>query len=96
MHWDADVETTVTPITGGGKLKNHVFAALAEVERDVIREQPRAGHTAARARGWPGGRSKAAALGDVRKLAPARALYANKNHSLTEICRILRVSRPTL
>src|SRR3990170_2840052 len=42
--------------TSGGKLIFHVFAALAEFERDVIRERTRAGLTAARARGRNGGR----------------------------------------
>ncbi len=36
----------------------HVFAALAEFERDVIRERTQAGLTAARARGRRGGRPK--------------------------------------
>jgi DNA invertase Pin-like site-specific DNA recombinase len=40
----------------GGKLVFHVFAALAEFERDLIRERTRAGLAAARARGRTGGR----------------------------------------
>src|SRR5215208_6631181 len=62
--------------TSGGKLVFHVFAALAEFERDVIRERTQAGLAAARARGQPGGRPRAAALDDARKVALARALYA--------------------
>ena len=46
--------------TSGGKLIFHVFAALAEFERDVIRERARAGLVAARARGRKGGRPRAA------------------------------------
>jgi DNA invertase Pin-like site-specific DNA recombinase len=44
---------TTTP---GGKLVFHVFGALAEFERELIRERTRAGLAAARARGRNGGR----------------------------------------
>jgi DNA invertase Pin-like site-specific DNA recombinase len=47
------IDTTTTP---GGKLVLHVFAALAEFERDLIRERTAAGLAAARARGPHGGR----------------------------------------
>jgi DNA invertase Pin-like site-specific DNA recombinase len=42
--------------TSGGKLVFHVFGALAEFERDLIRERTIAGLAAARARGSQGGR----------------------------------------
>src|SRR5574339_852726 len=45
--------------TSGGKLVFHVFGALAEFERDLIRERTQAGLLAARARGRLGGRPKA-------------------------------------
>ena len=82
--------------TSGGKLVFHVFAALAEFERDVIRERTRAGLTAARARGRQGGRPKAAALSDAKKVALAQSLYNNNNNSIVDICKTLRVSRSTL
>ncbi len=82
---------TTTP---NGKLVFHVFGALAEFERDLIRERTQAGLTAARARGRIGGRPKA--LPDARKVAIAKALYANKQNSVAEICRTLRISRATL
>lgn len=44
---------TTTP---GGKLICHIFGALAEFERSVIRERTQAGLAAARARGRQGGR----------------------------------------
>jgi DNA invertase Pin-like site-specific DNA recombinase len=44
--------------TAGGKLIFHLFASLAEFERDLIRERTHAGLTAARARGRNGGRPK--------------------------------------
>ena len=77
-----------------GKLIFHIFGALAEFERELIRERTRAGLTAARARGRLGGRPKA--LGDPQKLALARTLYANKQTPIDAICRTLKVSRATL
>jgi DNA invertase Pin-like site-specific DNA recombinase len=44
--------------TSGGKLIFHIFGALAEFERDIIRERTQAGLAAARARGRQGGRPK--------------------------------------
>ncbi len=82
--------------TSGGKLVFHVFAALAEFERDLIRERTQAGLAAARARGRQGGRPKAAALADAKKVALAQSLYNDKGVSIAEICKALRVSRSTL
>jgi DNA invertase Pin-like site-specific DNA recombinase len=82
--------------TSGGKLIFHVFAALAEFERDVIRERTQAGLTAARARGRKGGRPRVAALSDAKKVALAQRLYADKGNTIDDICKTLRVSRSTL
>ena len=82
--------------TSGGKLIFHVFAALAEFERDVIRERTQAGLTAARARGRRGGHPRATALNDTKKVALAQRLYEDKNNSIDDICKTLRVSRSTL
>jgi DNA invertase Pin-like site-specific DNA recombinase len=80
--------------TSGGKLVFHVFAALAEFERDVIRERTQAGLAAARARGRRGGRPKAA-LSDPKQLAMAQALYQDKTTPIAEIVKALKVSRST-
>ncbi len=82
--------------TGGGKLVFHVFGALAEFERDIIRERTQAGLAAARVRGRRGGHPRAAALSDAKKVAMAQALYNDKANSIADICRTLRVSRSTL
>src|SRR6185312_5017840 len=58
---------TTTP---GGKLIFHLFGALAEFERDLIRERTQAGLQAARARGRKGGRPT---ILDERKTARAIA-----------------------
>ena len=80
--------------TSGGKLVFHVFGALAEFERDLIRERTNAGLAAARARGRTGGRPKA--LADPKKLALARALYDGGQADVATICATLGISRATL
>ncbi len=80
--------------TSGGKLIFHVFGALAEFERDVIRDRTQAGLIAARARGRMGGRPKK--LGTGGKIAMAQALYDDKTHSVADICKTLGISRTTL
>jgi len=80
--------------TSGGKLVFHVFGALAEFERDLIRERTQAGLLAARARGRVGGRPKA--LDDPKQLALAQRLYADPANSIKDICQALRISRTTL
>ena len=79
--------------TSGGKLVFHIFGALAEFERNLIRERTRAGLDAARARGRKGGRRKK--LGDKQR-ALAVDLYRQKKHTIEEICRTVGISKPTL
>ena len=76
--------------SSGGKLVFHFFAALAEFERDIIRERTQAGLTAARARGRQGGRPKGR---DVTKQAAVRSLSKDRSRSVTEICQMLGISR---
>jgi hypothetical protein len=59
--------------TPGGMLIFHVFGALAEFERDLIRERTQVGLAAARVRGRLGGRPKK--LADAKQVAAARAFY---------------------
>jgi DNA invertase Pin-like site-specific DNA recombinase len=80
--------------TSGGKLIFHVFGALAEFERDVIRERTQAGLAAAQARGRMGGRPKK--LDGASKVAMAQALYDDKTHSVADICKMRGISRTTL
>lgn len=81
---------TTTP---GGKLVFHLFGALAEFEREVIRERTKAGLSSARARGRTGGRPRRL---DQKQAAMAAALLADRNGSVADICRTLGVSRSTL
>jgi DNA invertase Pin-like site-specific DNA recombinase len=78
--------------TSGGKLVFHVFGALAEFERDVIRERTMAGLAAARARGRQGGRRRK--LGS-EKLRQLRTLAADKTESVRSICHTLGISKAT-
>jgi DNA invertase Pin-like site-specific DNA recombinase len=80
--------------TSGGKLIFHIFGALAEFERNLIRERTQAGLAAARARGRKGGRPKR--LDTDRKVQMARQLHADPTNSIGDICKTLGVSRATL
>jgi DNA invertase Pin-like site-specific DNA recombinase len=82
---------TTTP---GGKLIFHVFGALAEFERDLIRERTQAGLAAALARGRLGGRPKK--LIDGKQLELARTLYHGGQADIATICQTLGISRATL
>src|SRR4051812_37691614 len=84
-----NIDTT----TSGGKLTFHIFGALAEFERNIIRERTNAGLEAARARGKLGGRPPAL---PPEKITLARKLYVDKSTSVTEICTILGILRHTL
>ena len=88
-----DAIDTSTP---GGKLTFHLFAALAEFERDIIRERTQAGLAAARARGRVGGRPKGLSKKAEHTAMVAEKLYAEKKLTTTEICQELSISRNTL
>lgn len=79
--------------SAGGKLVFHIFGALAEFERQLIRERTQAGLAAARARGRQGGRP---VLLDKSKKDLAVKLYHEQQHSVKEICAIMNISRSTL
>jgi DNA invertase Pin-like site-specific DNA recombinase len=85
----ADIDTT----TAGGKLIFAIFAALAEFERELIRERTRAGLTAARARGRIGGRKFALTKAQVRL---AQAAMGKKETRVSDLCEELGVTRVTL
>jgi DNA invertase Pin-like site-specific DNA recombinase len=76
----------------GGRLLFHIFAALAEFERGVIKERTMAGLVAARARGRVGGRPRAM---DASKVKMARTLL-NGGSTINEISEALKVSPATL
>jgi len=79
--------------SSSGKLIFHLFAALAEFERNLIRERTFAGLEAARARGRKGGRPKKLSE-DERSVSVQ--LYREKKYTIRKICHMMGISRPTL
>src|SRR5919202_1788566 len=86
------ITETIDTRTSGGKLVFHIFGALAEFEREIIRERTKAGLTAARSRGKTGGRPKALSEKQVKIL---HQLAADRSNSVQDICRTLGISRKT-
>jgi DNA invertase Pin-like site-specific DNA recombinase len=78
--------------SAGGRFVFHVFGALAEFERSLIRERTNAGLKAARARGRKGGRPKSMTAEDVR----AAETLLNGNVGPTAVAKRMGVSRATL
>lgn len=87
------ITEAIDTTSSGGKLIFHVFGALAEFERNLIRERTQAGLQAARARGRKGGRRKLLTL-DKRRHAVE--LHRSRQYSVKEICSLMGVSRATL
>jgi len=86
------LQENIDTTTSGGKLIFHIFASLAEFERELIRERTNAGLAAARARGRKGGRPKGV---DEKKQKAAVSLAKDTTRSVGEICQILGISRNT-
>jgi DNA invertase Pin-like site-specific DNA recombinase len=84
---------SIDTTTSGGRLIFHIFGALAEFERNIIRDRTTAGLEAARARGRVGGRPKALSEDD---LAAARALLLDPAITTRQIAERLGVSLSTL
>ena len=87
------LEQLLDQLRPGGKLVFHVFAALAEFERDLIRERTAAGLAAARARGRQGGRP---AVLTGHKLKVAREMHASGQDTVAAIATPLGVSRASI
>jgi DNA invertase Pin-like site-specific DNA recombinase len=79
--------------TAGGMLVFHIFGALAQFERAMIRERTAAGLEAARARGRKGGRRPKLSKSDLRD---AKALLRDPEISVAEVAKRLGVSPATL
>ena len=87
------LQESIDTTTSSGRLVFHIFAALAEFERNLIRERTMAGLAAARARGRKGGRPKAL---DESQRQTLFKMYDSKQHSVKEICAMFGISKPTL
>jgi DNA invertase Pin-like site-specific DNA recombinase len=85
--------TQIDTSTAQGRFFFHVLAALAEMERDLIRERTMAGLAASRARGRKGGRKPKLTAGQI---ATARRLIADPNVTISEVAVSLGVNRSTI
>jgi DNA invertase Pin-like site-specific DNA recombinase len=83
---------SIDTTTSGGKLVFHIFGALAEFEREIIRERTNAGLYAARRRGRKGDRRSKLSPKEVKI---ARELYESKQTNVADICRTLGIARAT-
>ena len=86
------LQEQVDTTTPGGKLVFHLFAALAEFERDLIRERTSAGLAAARARG----RTGRPAVMTEPKIRLARQMYDSGQYTVAAIASALGVSRASI
>ena len=87
------LQESIDTTTPGGMLIFHMFGALAEFERNLIRERTQAGLAAARARGRKGGRPKAL---DAEKRRLTVELYEQRKYPVRKICEMMGISKPTL
>jgi DNA invertase Pin-like site-specific DNA recombinase len=84
---------SIDTTTANGKLFFSVMGALAEFERDLVRERTMAGLAAARARGRVGGRPP---VMTSEKIEVARSMYDSKQHTVEAIAKTLGVCRKTI
>lgn len=84
---------SIDTTTAAGRLQLAIFGALAEFERELIRERTVAGLAAARARGRLGGRPS---VMTPAKLAAARALLEQPGQTVTSVAASMSLARSTL
>ena len=87
------LQENIDTTTSGGKLVFHVFGALAEFERELIRERTNAGLASARKRGRMGGRPKVMTSKQIRI---AKTMLKDSNTTIKEVCETLGISKTTL
>lgn len=79
--------------SAGGQLIFHIFGAIAEFERQLIRDRTRAGLASARARGRCGGRPRKLTADQVQM---ARRLMLDPSVTVRQVCETMKVSKTTL
>jgi DNA invertase Pin-like site-specific DNA recombinase len=87
------LQENIDTTTSGGQLIFHIFGALAQFERELIRERTNAGLKAARIRGRMGGRPVQLNKQEIRKL---KKHYSKGDLSVMEICKLFNITKPTL
>jgi DNA invertase Pin-like site-specific DNA recombinase len=86
------LQENIDTTTSGGKLVFHIFGALAEFEREIIKERTQAGLESARTRGKVGGRPRALTAKEVQML---KNMAADKSLTVSDICKTLGIGRTT-
>lgn len=86
------VQESLDTTTSGGRLVFQIFGAIAEFEKNLIRERTKAGLASARARGRKGGRQQ--------KLTPqqieiGKSLSLDPSRTVISICKHLGISKQT-
>ena len=87
------LQENIDTTTANGILFFHIFGAIAQFERELIRERTLAGLASARARGRLGGRPPAL---DEKTRALAISLYNDETNQVQDICSTLGISKSTL
>ncbi|MDS0937318.1 recombinase family protein, partial [Enterobacter hormaechei] len=87
------LQESIDTTSSGGRLVFHIFGALAEFERNLVRERTQAGLSSARRRGRQGGRPT---ILSPTKKALALKLHQERNHTIEEICKMMGISKSTL
>ena len=93
------LQESIDTTTPGGRLTFHLFASLAEFERDLISERTAAGLSAARARGRRGGRPTVMTprkLDAAREMLDARDDSGHRRHTVLSVAETLGVSRASI
>jgi len=86
------LQENIDTTTSGGKLVFHIFGALAEFEREIIKERTQAGLQSARSRGRVGGRPRALTAKEVQML---NNMAADKSLTVSDICKTLGIGWTT-
>ena len=86
-------QESIDTTTSGGQLIFHIFGALAQFERELIKERTHAGLKAARIRGRLGGRPSLFNKPQIKKL---KDHYTKDDLSVNEICKLFNITKPTL
>ena len=84
-----DIDTT----TPAGRLVFHVFASIAQFERERISERTREGLVSARKRGRVGGRPPALSAAQKKEV---RRMRDEEQRAIAEIARLFKVSERTV
>ena len=87
------LQENVDTTTSTGRLVFHIFAALAEFERDLIVDRTKAGLIAARERGSRPGRKPSL---NADQIAIVRRMHAEDQHTVAQIAGVVGVSRATI